>query len=249
VCVISRHDAHERRSLIVRNFSAVPNFKYRFHNALGAEDEVDNLISSKKAQISAFGRPLTDGEIGCYKSHYSLILDFERSSTAEWLVVFEDDVWFDIKFDLKNLVSLAELRKISYIRLFARKYKRASWVAKLNETNELIRFHTDPYGTQAYIINKGAANRFLRSIKSIDRPIDDDLGRFWRHGLAPYCVFPFPVVEQNLGSSLSVLRMQAEKIRRKSNFNMYINRISERLNKEITNFSITMHDKRHKRLF
>jgi glycosyl transferase family 25 len=51
-------------------------------------------------------------------------------------------------------------------------------------------------------VSKSGARRITESISRIDRPIDDELDRYWARGLPTYAVFPYPVIERNLGSTI-----------------------------------------------
>jgi GR25 family glycosyltransferase involved in LPS biosynthesis len=57
-------------------------------------------------------------------------------------------------------------------------------------------------GTQAYLISSQKARSFLETVRTISRPIDWEMDRFWANGLYNYALFPFPCLE--LGSSSSV---------------------------------------------
>lgn len=197
--VISLETSVDRRRLVAENLKDF-QIPWRFFDALRGDDHCVYLPDEKN-QIVRFGRNLTNSEIGCFKSHVTAMSEFETCPDLKWLLVIEDDVWVDTLFDFKALAEWLESQGINYLRLYARRWKSADVVAYWND-RQFIRFKTDPYGAQAYLINRAGAEAFRRSFKSIDMPIDDELGRFWLHGLEIYALFPFPVIERAATSTL-----------------------------------------------
>lgn len=210
--VVSLPQATRRRALVEDNLRDLP-LPWQFFDALRG-DAVSDIAPDASRQARRFGRPLAANEIGCFKSHVALLGEFARDPTLEWLLVLEDDVWVDTAFDFADITARLTAAQIDYLRLYARRWKAADVVQHWGE-RQLLRFRTDPYGTQAYLISRAGARRFIASLHSIDMPIDDELGRFWVNGLEIYAVFPFPVIERSLPSSLAGTR-QANPIRASS---------------------------------
>ncbi|MCJ2019210.1 glycosyltransferase family 25 protein [Methylobacterium sp. E-065] len=235
VKIISLKNSFEKRAFLSNNIKFSSSMPWSFFDANTGSDEKSQLVSDHESQRRQFGRCLTKGEIGCFRSHYNLLSQFLSSGSTDWLLVLEDDVWIDSDFDFQELIDLLEKRSIDYIRLFAKMFKPADIVDNLSGFRQIIRFRTDPYGTQAYLINKRGCDAFLKDIQRISIPIDDELGRFWRHKLDPYCVFPFPVVERNTQSSLEKLRNDVLVSRDNSSFVRIRTRISDNLRKRASN--------------
>jgi glycosyl transferase family 25 len=231
IIVISLPTAHDRRAVIKDIMCQQSEFPWRFYEALTAGDHVEGLANRPDRQLAQFGRILTPAEIGCFKSHFTVLSSFTEIDTAEWLLVLEDDVWLDTNFDISEVLDFAKANNISYVRLFAKKYQPAKLVGSLSNFRQIIRFKTDPYGAQAYLINKTGARRFISGIATIDIPFDDELGRFWRHGLYPFSVFPFPVVERSVRSSIEYSRNQGNETRRKYRLDLLTHRILEKTRK------------------
>jgi glycosyl transferase family 25 len=170
-------------------------------------------------QKARYGRELTSGEVGCFASHFSAISEFLEGGLSEWLLVLEDDVVIDGAFPYHRLASACSAQGIDYIRLFAKMWKPAvpvnGWYGY-----QIIRFLTDPYGTQAYLINRNGARRFIDSVDSINLPIDDELGRFWVNNLPPYAVYPYPAFERYSQSSLEGQRQSASTKRAKAPYDL-----------------------------
>jgi glycosyl transferase family 25 len=205
--VISLTSSHERRRAVEENLKHFP-YPWSFFDALTGESPSE-LVESPERQMQHFGRRMSTSEVGCFKSHVQAIVDFERDPDMRWLLVVEDDVWLDTQFDFADILNILETRRIHYFRLFARRYKKADVLVHI-EPRQIIRFRTDPHGMQAYLIDKVGARRLRGAFQTIDRPIDDEVGRFWVHGLDQYSIFPFPAVERGL-SILQTTRAQEQR--------------------------------------
>jgi glycosyl transferase family 25 len=234
--VVSLKDALDRRDEVKDNLDANVQLSWRFFDACTAETDV-GIESSERIQISRFGRSLSAGEVGCFKSHFKVMTDFVANSNSEWLLVIEDDVWLDPRFDLKEVTDVCKNNNINYMRLYAKAYKPAKFVHRISRFNQIIRFSTDPYGTQAYLINKAGATRFIESLDGINVPIDDELGRFWNNSLTPYAVFPFPAIERNVHSQIEQSRVAGTRQRKKFELGLILFRISEKVKKTIYNLT------------
>jgi glycosyl transferase family 25 len=196
---ISLPRSADRRNLVARNLREwqVP---WLFFDAL-AGDAPCAIPENHQRQITGYKRRLTSNELGCFKSHYKVLADFVAAQDTEWLMVLEDDVWIDTMFDFAKAITELERRGIHYMRLFAKSYKNAD-VLDTIDGRELLRFRTNPIGSQAYLISRKAAERFLASVQSIDTAIDHEMGRFWVNGLDNYALFPFPVTERAVPSTI-----------------------------------------------
>ena len=139
-------------------------------------------------------RELTQGELGCFGSHYAAWQWFLGQSEADFLVVLEDDTVIDPDFFLDIDGWARELGPVDMVRLYGHQSRRWSRVARIRN-KRLVRYLEAPTGTQAYILTRRGAARLVRAIKRIDRPIDDELNRFWVHGVLPLALFPYPVIE------------------------------------------------------
>jgi glycosyl transferase, family 25 len=235
--VVSLQSAVDRRSDCKENLQRNRYIDWRFFDAMTSSTPCA-VESDSIAQVSRIGRQLTANEIGCFKSHFSALRDFVASPESNWLLVLEDDVWLDPNFNLFEVVDFAEAKGIGYLRLFAKAYKPASTVASLSGFRHIIRFHSDPFGTQAYIINKRFASRFVTSLDRISRPIDDELGRFWHNGLVPFAVFPFPAIERSVPSQLEESRTSVTRDRVKYRLDLIAFRITEWLKKRFHNVKL-----------
>lgn len=233
--VISLPNAIDRRRQIEKNLSENAGIKWTFTDGLRSDSDKIDLDISIVEQMRHFGRPLSASEIGCFKSHMLAMRNFLASGTTRWLLVLEDDILMDPNFDLDELLLFIEARGINYIRLYAKRYKAAEVIGNLSGFRQVIRFWTDPYGAQAYLISARGAEMFNSYIDCIKLPIDDELGRFWRHTLDPYCVFPFPIIERSVPSYISNDRDGLQNKRDEYSLTRICTRCSEKLRKHYYN--------------
>lgn len=106
---------------------------------------------------------------------------------------------------MKSLIKWIDERDIGFLRLYARSWKKADFAGWYGERH-IIRMKTDPYGAQCYIISRQAATRFRNSVKDIVCPFDDEMAHFWENGLELYTLFPFPLCERAITSSINSQR-------------------------------------------
>src|SRR5262249_51227961 len=141
----------------------------------------------------------TQAEIGCFVSHFRVWKHFLATS-ADQLLVLEDDVFVDWNA-VRPLLERRLPSHIDYLRLFA---KRAAPSRELGWLlgRRLIQYLHYSYGTQAYLLTRDGALRFVRAASEIARPIDDFMDRAWDHGIPNLAWFPFPVLELSHESTI-----------------------------------------------
>ena len=155
------------------------------------------------------GRVLTPGELGCFASHWVLWADFLFNSDADLLLALEDDLLLDPVFFQRFDAAVEAMGPIDYLRLYAKVPAGIRNEAHFLHRH-IARFSGKAYGTQAYLLTRRGAARFRRSIRRVERPIDDEMDRFWAHGMAIRAVFPFPVMEVQYGSTIEDTRRVLE---------------------------------------
>ena len=230
VRVISLERSVDRRERVTHDLLE-SDFQWSFFSALNSMSPC-TVESHPEQQKKRYGRSLTEGEIGCFKSHFALLQSFASQSEVEWMLVLEDDVCLDTNFSLDLLIDAIEKLDIRFIRLFSRRFKPAKVLKQLGAI-QILRYKTDPYGTQAYLINRKAAFSFIESVQSIVRPIDDEMGRFWSHGLPIYSVYPHPVFERAVASTLEAERVNNTSAR--WNKSRYFYRVFDYVHKAVSN--------------
>jgi glycosyl transferase family 25 len=195
ISVLSRNDRRQHIASHLRDW----NLRWEFFDALTG-DHPRYVYDEDRAKLVR-GRPLSRGERGCFGSHVACMIDFIENSSDDFLLVIEDDVILDTNFDYEFIVGWMRKLKIDYLRLYSRYAFRARYILEIGQ-RQLIRFKYGPYGTQAYMISRSGAAQFLSSVSRCERPIDDELDRFWHHHLPPYAIFPYPVLEIETASTV-----------------------------------------------
>ncbi len=201
--IVSLSDAAARRARIAADLAKFP-LPWAFADACRADTPAD-AEPDAAAQMGRFGRRLSPGEVGCFKSHLTVLSAFDDDPSLDWLLVIEDDVWLDPDLDYPALAAEAEAAGIGLLRLFTRTWVPGCPVGRFGP-RQLLYLSTEPYGTQAYLISRDAAARFRAHVRAIVRPVDDELGRFWEHGLEIFALFPSPAVEREGPSTLEAAR-------------------------------------------
>lgn len=239
--VISLRSSADRRAAVIANLMDLA-CAWRFFDALTAEAGA-RVDPSAARQIARFGRLLAPGEIGVFKSHLGVLDAFDADPGLAWLLVIEDDVWIDTAFPFDETIALLAARDIHYLRLFARRYKKADVLLQIG-TRQLIRFRTDPYGAQAYLISRAGAARLRANIRSIDRPIDDEIARFWEHGLDIHAIFPFPAVERTMASTIETGRGVSQAAGPARGLVRTVNRTRDLIGKSLANLRFDLRERR-----
>lgn len=146
------------------------------------------------------GYPLTDGEVGCYLSHYFLWTQCAERNTP--MVVLEDDAVLLPGF--REIYQDLSEQKFDYIKL----EKRSSG-KPINGT--LMLLDRNKSGTVGYFIRPKAAEKFIKATQSIRLPVDNFIGAIWWHGVGPVGVSD-AVVEhsEDWSSNIQTNRIAAE---------------------------------------
>lgn len=191
IFVINLVRADERRRRLEQ--SVPPSIKDRleFFRAVDAKDEETLapwriMVSSWRTYLS-IGRRLSDSEIACFASHYSLwkLIAEERICGREGAVIAEDDIEF-----LPNIDdALREIPKsgFDYVRLHAGHGFRFS---KFRENFSYSSHRV--WLTAAYWLSPNGAQRLLKKSKVWHNELDNFIDEFWKHGLPIVAYTPFP---------------------------------------------------------
>jgi glycosyl transferase family 25 len=137
--VISFTFSAERRQIISKSLKTLI-FPWKFFDAETSGSPSPLAYDSRMAKIY-FDRELSSSEIGCFTSHYAVIEQFVAAGDCDWLVVFEDGVFVDMRFDFPASLYLLEAKKISFIRLYCRFWKFRRSVGVFLQ-RKLVRFWT-----------------------------------------------------------------------------------------------------------
>jgi glycosyl transferase family 25 len=244
IAVISRKDALERRSRIAKHLDT-GTCQWFFVDA-SEGDPIQELPVRRDARRLK-GRELPAGEIGCFNSHWLLWRSLMQSED-EWLCVLEDDVLLDLSFDFAQLAKSLEGVGAHYIRLhflFLTPHKRLGRFGR----RTIVRFTSTPLGTQAYLISRTAAKQFVRSITQIRTSIDEEMDRFWIHGIPVLGLFPFPTLEMGVPSTIFTRPFQRDRKTLPDIFFRQRFRMAERRKRLSSNLQLRHFDAQCRRTF
>ena len=148
----------------------------------------DALANRRRARY-----PLVAGEIGCYLSHLELWREL-AASDHKGAIILEDDFIARPELPLV-LASLSSDRSgWDMVKLYSRRpNQRMLSTQALCVGFQLARPYQIPNTTLGYAIRRDAALRLLDNVGRFARPIDEDLKRFWEHGLDIRLVLPPPL--------------------------------------------------------
>lgn len=226
IFVISMRDAAERRRIFSQ--SVIPDsIRWDFFDA--CEKLHPDLHYDEEKAVVTKGRPLTAGELGCYSSHYALWKNLAQDDADQYLVL-EDDILADWNFIRPLIAEDHGEAGRDYIRLYYKKPAPARILEQdfICRTTRLIEISGYCFGTQAYLLTKNGAHRFLAAVREVVRPIDDQMDRSWIHGVANLAVFPFPVIERSVPSAIGTSRFNSYPIPERLRLRRFVSRNRER---------------------
>lgn len=242
IVVINLKRAEKRRQLITEQFADLktPWSFFEAHESL-----VNGALHYDEREFRHnYGEPLSGPQLAVWSSHYSVIQRFLLESKNDYLLVFEDDVIYDVAFPLQKVVELCAQRGIHYIRLFGMIDADAVKLSCFYD-RWLIRYKSGPCGAQAYLVSKEGARRFTERLRTIDTAVDVAMDRFWRTGLPVYSVFPYPVIERFSPSTIPIPRTLAAVLT--DRFARSVDRWTNKISKIATNLRLADTDRKMKK--
>jgi glycosyl transferase, family 25 len=208
--IISLEDSVQRRAEFSQQISGF-DLDWSFFSAY--RGVVSPLEYNELAARRRFGYALSPSEIGCYTSHFKC-WEWLAQSEYEQAVIFEDDVLVDWR-------AIQDLAKhnfsdygIHFLRLFATHPMQWKIIKFrfLSPHYHLIRTRNICFGLQGYILSKAAAQRLVSNYAKITSPVDWIPTRYWEHKLENYSLFPFPVIERHVPSTIGDKRSNWKKM-------------------------------------
>jgi glycosyl transferase, family 25 len=206
--VISLEESTHRRTEFSRRASGL-DLDWSFFPAY--KSVTFPLVYNERDAIRRCGRPLFPPEIGAYVSHFKC-WEWLVNSEYDQVLILEDDVLADWRAITQlSQCNLADHR-IELLRLFATHPITCKIVMYrfLSPHCHLVRVTGMYLGMQGYVLTKKAAMQLVKNYISITAPIDWVLTRYWEHGLENYSLFPFPVIEQHVPSTIGARAAVAE---------------------------------------
>ena len=200
--VISLEDSIHRRAEFSRQ---VAGFDLDWSFFAAYKGIASPLGYNHRDAIRHCGRALFPPEIGCYVSHFKC-WEWLANSRYDQLIILEDDVMAD----WRAISQLSQFNLSPYaidlLRFFATHPIKCKVVMYrfLSPHCHLVRTAGWYLGTQGYMLTKAAARRLIAYYTKITAPVDWILMRYWEHKLGSYSLFPFPVVEQHIPSTIGL---------------------------------------------
>jgi glycosyl transferase, family 25 len=208
------------------------------HTTLACEDlRYDAAVARRHS-----GTALAPQQIAVYSSHYAVWKAFVNAGTSEYLLVLEDDLILDMEFPLKRFAAFCAKFDMDYVRLFGKHYAPAAHLGFFFDRS-LLRFTTSPTGAQAYFLSIKGARNLLECCRGIDRPVDLAMDRFWVTGLPLYTIFPYPVIERYVPTSIPIPAFRG-KSSSMENLTWNLHRVIHKIRKIRENRTLSRLDKR-----
>lgn len=189
--------------------AAATSLPWRFFDGFRAP--VPPLTYDRELSILRSGRPLGPGEIGCFTSHYKAWEDFLASDNDQ-AIILEDDVIVDWPVLEKLVAWNCTEHGIDLLRLYAtHPFEYKTMVHRfLSPHSHLVRVRGWHHGSQGYLITRRSAQALMAAATtSIYAPVDWIIAGYWTFGLPAYCLFPFPLLERSVPSSVGETREEA----------------------------------------
>ncbi len=191
-----------RRAAMAAQLDAVPGLSWRFFDGLSA---LPTWLAYDPAEARrTIRRELTPGELGCFASHamlWKLLVD----SPMDAIVVLEDDLLIDPAFFAALPEVSATLAAHPFVRFHAKAPTAADIIGSVTGRH-VVRYRGMAIGNQGYLMRRAAAERWLERVRTAVRPIDDEMERYWAHGIPNVGIHPFPVIERGGPSTIEDAR-------------------------------------------
>jgi glycosyl transferase family 25 len=194
------------------------------------------LKYDERTSIRRFGRPLSSGEIGAYASHYKAWESFLDSS-CDQCVFLEDDAIVD--WPVLNAIAKSDFTSIGIdiLRMFAtHAFPSKIAVPRFFSAHSHLLLCTGwTLGLQGYLLTRRGAEALLATGTTITEPIDWAMSRYWKYRIRNYCLFPFPILERYVPSTIGSSRESAFETRSGDKLHRLTWRIKERVIREYVN--------------
>jgi glycosyl transferase family 25 len=186
-------------ALLTQNLGLTPEF---ISAVDGRELTVEQRARyDRPAARRIYGVDMSDSEIGCYLSHFSIYQKMvaERIPLA---LILEDDIECDPDFkQVVDELAREETPEWTVVRFQTAKttvrdgVKPAYLGRKVAVVagRDLCALRTNVLGACGYLIRLKAAERMVDYGSRIFLPIDQAMDRYWENGILPYVIRPMPV--------------------------------------------------------
>lgn len=167
-------------------------------------DEVARVYQAGK-RLRIYGRPMTQGEIGCFLSHRKIYEQIVAENLSEALILEDDVLLEDSLPACLDMIQTCPINWDVMRFLYRRKINKRGFrdvYAFEDGEHRLVRLPNAPGGTYAYMVKRHAAEILLKATKTIWMPIDIVIGRSWSTRLESYAFMPSPIKHFDEGESV-----------------------------------------------
>lgn len=189
IFVINLKKSADRREYIATQLQT-QNINFTFFEAIDGSDKKNPLLKRynyiKRLWLTS-GKMPTNGEIGCYASHYSL---WQKCvDLGEPIVVVEDDAGICEKASLALKIAENKIAEYGFLRL--EEVENSATITIEQQLDYTIKHISKNFwGTRAYAIAPWAANKLLANSKRWSVPVDNYIGANFLHGVESYHLTP-----------------------------------------------------------
>ena len=197
IFVVNLKQDIQKRQHMIQKLDVLP-FRYTFIEAVFGKElpqkYIDTIYDESRA-VREFGRSLSRGEIGCALSHIGIYKKMVAENIGIGVVLEDDaDIHPDFISVLNTMHKLPEQWEILLLGYYSNtrseRMSIASYRGKKPVTGsiECVRLVETAFGTHGYMITRSGAEKMLRNIHKIVKPIDHYTGT--EHYLNMYAVRP-----------------------------------------------------------
>ncbi|ART81040.1 hypothetical protein CBP12_00600 [Oceanisphaera avium] len=189
VFVISLKRSQDRRDCIAAQLQA-QNIDFTFFDAIDGADKNNPLLKrynyAKRLWLTS-GKMPTNGEIGCYASHYTLWQ--QCADLKQPIIVIEDDA--HICPNAKQIQELVadKIQEYGFLRLES-VIRGETTLIESKDSHQIYHMSDNFGGLRAYAVAPWAANKLVNSSKSWSFAVDNYVGFPYIHKVESYYLWP-----------------------------------------------------------
>jgi glycosyl transferase family 25 len=169
---------------------------------LSAEADFDG-----EGYARSHGKKVVPNEVGCYLSHMAVMKRFLQTA-HEHCLVLEDDAQLSNDFSAVVQQVLGSPANGDLTLLYGNRRHVALALSELPCHRKMVGYWGKQTGAVAYLVNRKAAEAFVRHMLPMRLPLDHAFSQVWTMGIRMRGVHPFPVTT---GAFESVIGKTGEK--------------------------------------
>lgn len=199
-------------------------FKLTFRK-ISAVDGKNVIFTEKEINTMEYerchGKYVVPTEVGCYLSHYKALQSFLEGD-KEFALIIEDDMEFRDDFPVVLNELIKHHHNWDMIKLNGTDEKPLSITQKKILTNYRVVYSLSHQAKSgAYLINRYAAQNYLKELLPMTVPYDHEFIKFWKYDIRLFTVVPFPAYEEIGASTIDYTMAKRNKKPWYKKFNTY----------------------------